>query len=185
MMTVQKCYLCKKTKPLVEFTYRRDERYYRMCKDCVSAIISKKEKGKKKLKHTKTHRTCYLCVRQLPVSEFTRRSNGTYFSACKECNKNVFAHRRRARLLDSEGTFTTEEWESLLERYDKCPQCKRLWDKIPIPSGRKSVITRDHIAPISKGGSNSIENIQPLCYSCNSSKGDKECFAMVSRCDGD
>ena len=171
----QECYLCKTEKDLDSFIRRKDGKYYRMCKDCNEHVQRKKlerEKSQKNI-HTSTHRTCYKCQRFLTNDNFTLRSVGSYFSACKECNKNVFGHRRRARLLDSEGTFTTEEWESLLDKYDECPQCKRLWDEIPIPSGRKSVITRDHIVPISKGGRNSIENIQPLCYSCNSSKGDK------------
>ena len=31
---------------------------------------------------------------------FTKRSVGTYFSACKECNKYEFQHTRRARLAE-------------------------------------------------------------------------------------
>jgi len=170
----QICYMCKIEKSLNEFTIRIDDTYYRMCKECVSSILSV-DRGKKKerLHHTETHRTCYLCRRFLDVSRFTKRKTGTYFSACKDCNSNVFAQRRRARLKESEGSFSTEEWLALIEKFDFCPMCKRPWNEIPLLEGRSSVITRDHIIPISRGGSNSIENIQPLCYSCNSAKGNK------------
>jgi 5-methylcytosine-specific restriction endonuclease McrA len=32
------------------------------------------------------------------------------------------------------------------------------------------VLTRDHVVPLKHGGLNTIENIQPLCGSCNSRK---------------
>jgi 5-methylcytosine-specific restriction endonuclease McrA len=38
--------------------------------------------------------------------------------------------------------------------------------------GRPDVkLTQDHVVPLARGGSNLIDNIQPLCASCNSSKG--------------
>jgi 5-methylcytosine-specific restriction endonuclease McrA len=52
--------------------------------------------------------------------------------------------------------------------------CLRMWGDIKREGSTADVITADHIIPISRGGANSIENIQPLCFSCNSKKGAKD-----------
>ena len=63
--------------------------------------------------------------------------------------------RRRAA-----GIFTLQEWQQVLATYgENCLAC-----------GSDDPPTIDHVVPISKGGSNTIENIQPLCQSCNSRK---------------
>jgi len=40
-----------------------------------------------------------------------------------------------------------------------------------ISCGTDSDLTIDHMHPQSKGGTNSISNLQTMCRSCNSSKG--------------
>lgn len=71
-------------------------------------------------------------------------------------------HRERA----TEGDFTAEEWALLKKKYKyTCPACGRKEPKIKL--------SIDHIIPISKGGTNYIWNIQPLCLECNLRKYDK------------
>jgi 5-methylcytosine-specific restriction endonuclease McrA len=64
--------------------------------------------------------------------------------------------RRRAA-----GTLTVADWKLVLEVYGSaCLAC-----------GDADKVTIDHVVPISHGGLNTIENVQPLCSYCNTSKG--------------
>ena len=81
--------------------------------------------------------------------------------------KKRFGNRRYAmRRKGADGTHTFDEWETLKAQYNWiCPMCGLREPEIKL--------TEDHIIPLSKGGSDNIENIQPLCRSCNSKKGTK------------
>src|SRR5262245_58030186 len=139
------CYRCQVAKPLDAFIQRVDHRYYRMCRECFSEVLSKRTGKRNRLVHTDTERTCYLCLRVLPNASFTRRRNGTYFSACKDCNRYVFQMRRRARLMNALGEFTQSEWEERRSRYDACPGCNRKWSEIEPHTSGVDVMTVDHI----------------------------------------
>lgn len=72
-------------------------------------------------------------------------------------------YNRQWQLRRNGGYHSQLQWLQLCARYNFC--CANC--------GKFKPLTKDHIKPVSKGGSNSIKNIQPLCKSCNSSKGAK------------
>jgi 5-methylcytosine-specific restriction endonuclease McrA len=78
----------------------------------------------------------------------------------------VQSNKRRALIKQVEGSYRLDEWNELKARYSYyCLCCGRSEPEIKLEG--------DHVVPLSKGGSNGIENIQPLCRSCNSHKHNK------------
>ncbi len=72
-------------------------------------------------------------------------------------------NRRRALKLAAEGSHTEEEWQELKAFYNyRCLCCGKQEPEIKL--------TRDHVIPLTQGGSDAIDNIQPLCARCNSKK---------------
>ena len=80
---------------------------------------------------------------------------------------NIYAKRYKLRKRNIKGIYSFIEWKNLKEKYNyMCLCCKRFEPEIKL--------TVDHIIPISLGGNNDISNIQPLCISCNSKKGNRK-----------
>jgi uncharacterized protein YdaU (DUF1376 family) len=71
--------------------------------------------------------------------------------------------KRSKRLANARAiaTHTPEQWVALMKACgNKCLRCSST-----------EHIVKDHIVPIYLGGSDGIENLQPLCHRCNSTKG--------------
>lgn len=107
---------------------------------------------------------------------WTSTSTGKAQSYCRNCRRQR-ARNYSARKSSNGGGHTARQWREKLAQYDRCPRCQRRWDEIPPrPNKRyKTVWTKDHVLPITLGGSDDISNIQPLCYQCNFSKLNTKC----------
>lgn len=63
------------------------------------------------------------------------------------------------------GTHTEGEWREICYSFgNRCLRC----------SATNVELTKDHVVPVSKGGTGYASNLQPLCGPCNSWKGTKE-----------
>jgi len=89
-----------------------------------------------------------------------KMQNDAQYRRRHNARANVRWHQRRA-LIRNAGSYTLQEWQDLCQKYEfKCLCC-----------GQVKPLTVDHVMPLSKGGLNTIDNIQPLCKLCNCRKG--------------
>lgn len=86
-------------------------------------------------------------------------------------SKKIGKFRRRKKESQVVHSYTKEQWEAkVLSVNGICPVCKQ-----PFDSGLR-MLTLDHTPPISKapiGFVYTIDNVSPMCASCNSKKRDK------------
>lgn len=139
-----------------------------ICDYCTKLFWEAKDKAQKKKRHFCSMK-CYAQYRKeiMPASEQPTWKGGvTPYEAHRRWvkkNPERMAHlkaRRDARQKNAEGSHTFEEWQKLKANFkNKCAECKE-----------QKPLTKDHIKPLSAGGSDYIENIQPLCRNCNSRK---------------
>ena len=157
-------------------------------KDKISAIHSRKVKFKcdncgneseEKPSHyarKKRHFCCRACYTEYRKTKMTMEDHNSYKGVRKpgesrqvyhrnyvRKNPENIAHlksRRYAREKGAEGSHTLDEWNDLKRSFHfRCVHCNK-----------RKKLSKDHIIPLSKGGSDYIYNIQPLCNSCNSKK---------------
>lgn len=132
-------------------------------------------------------RLCGGC-RTVNVRAIKARSNRRYAErgreACKrwiaanpERARRLFAdnnRRRRARERGAAGCHSAAQFLALCEKLEwRCTYCG-----VVVP---KDAITEDHMTPLTRGGSDFIENITSACRSCNSSKGTQTYEEFLAR----
>jgi len=93
------------------------------------------------------------------IRQAKKKWRAEHYEQDRETARVRNAH-RHARKLGAEGRHTTGEWLAVLARYgSRCLAC-----------GATEHIQQDHVVPLVLGGSDYIDNIQPLCGGCNGRK---------------
>jgi 5-methylcytosine-specific restriction endonuclease McrA len=184
----RECCRCKKTKPASEFPLKNKSKpelgtksYCHLCirevhrenNHANREILSRRAREYKRRNREKTLNSLKDWHRRnkQKQSEYGKKYRTEHLSFVRELCKawreenpeKVREHhqRRWARMKNAAGKFTMREFRKLCAKYDnRCLCC----------GTELSKLEPDHIIPLSRGGSNSIDNIQPLCHHCNVSK---------------
>ena len=120
--------------------------------------VRAKERRQQNLEH---HREIGRKSREKHAEE--RNAYQREYSKANRDKLTLYTNNRRARKLAAEGSHSDEEWQELKAFYNfKCLCCGQQEPDIKL--------TRDHVLPLIQGGTDSIDNIQPLCARCNSKK---------------
>lgn len=146
------------------------------CKKCRLGASSRWKKANPKKIRTSNARWAKNNPNKVNARKINWRSINAEKNRCIRANwaKNnpdkaiVYINNRRALKSGNGGRHTSEQWLTLLDSYHGL--CVYCFNK---------ATTRDHVIPLSKGGTNNIENVVPACRPCNDSKGKKSLFVWL------
>ncbi len=192
------CYICKVPKELSEFYNDRTrvDGKGTKCKSCAKAFAKRIE-----VFDVVDEKFCTRCEKKKPSTQFHKnksRLDGLQ-DACKKCRSlykkdcKLFVNRakeletrrrwrkenplvvkaqasaRRRREYSAIGSHTEQEWVEKLTNTPYCCYCGKMAE------------TKDHVVPLSKGGTDFIDNIVPACRSCNCAKGASSVTEFIAK----
>ena len=187
------CKKCGKEKDEKDFRIQHCKKWKKgylcsYCKECEAFIVNKSEKSHEykarwRLKESskkyfresmKKWRLTTKGLENIKRNNQRRKDNGwVYMKKWRKTEKGIENRKRnaakyRAKFFNNNTfiiTLTSNQWKQILEMFNfRCAYCG---------SDIKMRPTQDHVIPISKGGTHTIDNIVPACQSCNSSKKDQ------------
>lgn len=180
-MPVKICRRCEQAKPRSDYTVdtRYDDGCYPYCAACRKEWRQGRRERQRELElnwrekngdrarelgrnHYARHKETIAPKRRAYDRE--RYRNDPMVKRRKDIQTAQKNRRRRALLYGIKTEHHTEqEWQQLCEKYNhRCLRC-----------GEQKPLTRDHIIPVTSGGVDTIDNIQPLCKVCNSQKNNR------------
>jgi hypothetical protein len=112
-------------------------------------------------------RAYYQQSRRERPEQYARKLSGQRAWAKRNRAKLTYwTSRYRARRGGAPGAHTFAEWQARIRLFGwRCFHCrKRL---------TRTTITKDHLVPLFRGGSEDAQNLVPACKSCNSAKRDR------------
>lgn len=168
-ITQKICTVCGIEKPISEFFRQKRVACGRQpkCKTC-DKFARKEWQQRNPIKsreQSKRYREVHPDRAKLSTANWRKENKEKYTESLLEWRREnhynaITNSKKKAKKYNSPGEFSAAEWIALIEKYDNtCLRC-----------GEVGNVTIDHVIPLSKGGRNSIDNIQPLCLSCNSKK---------------
>ena len=187
---MKKCCVCKSDKAVSEFYANKNTKdgVATMCKECAKKGVREwrlLNYEKDLLRNRQRHYAKHPLLQHSSDFRHVRKQN-------TECQKQKLAmyyrknvdriaahskiyqaehplvHRRAQHVYLTKdkggGSYTVTEWIELCNKTDnRCVRCGKHFDDI-------TELHPDHIIPVSKNGSSNIDNLQPLCDSCNRNK---------------
>lgn len=174
-MELQRCSVCKVEKSLEEFHKNKNRQNGRTvtCKPCANkrtrlweienpekVLENSRRLYHKNIEHSREKRRKRVRKWYAKNSAKAREASKSWRERNPESRRHY--ENKRRTLKKNNGVYEISLKETKKIASMPCSNCQK-----------SDNITIDHILPLSRGGRHSIGNLQPLCFSCNSSKGTK------------
>ena len=171
-----KCTKCNVEKDESQFykNKRYASGYMTWCKSCHREYYRQPEQKEKlkvlQQKWNKAHKSEIKEYQRLWYIKHKKHKNELTNRRCRERWASDSEYRKRKnfqkkphnssrRRIKQKGDLTYEQWTEICENFGNICLCCGSPD-----------ITVDHIIPLTRGGTHTKDNVQPLCANCNSSK---------------